>query len=116
MSIELAQPDLTEHLTVESDVMHCKHCGYKEQLKNPQSIDGFVKQMERFELNHEQCKPLPKTRGGTEHYFDGKGQEYAKGFDHGCDYLMVEIERYYKENASRDIALLILRLKGVSGK
>jgi hypothetical protein len=29
---------------------------------------------------------------------------------------MVEIERYYKENASRDIALLILHLKKVGGK
>jgi hypothetical protein len=24
--------------------------------------------------------------------------EYAKGFDHGCDYIIAEIEKWIKEN------------------
>lgn len=38
---------------------------------------------------------------------------YIKGFDHGCDYLVAEIERYMKENANTEqvLAPLLRALK-----
>jgi len=33
--------------------------------------------------------------------------EYIKGFDHGCDYIVAEIERYIKECNSHDALVLI---------
>jgi len=33
--------------------------------------------------------------------------EYIKGFDHGCDYIVAEIERYAKEANSRDALVLV---------
>jgi len=39
---------------------------------------------------------------------------YIKGFDHGCDYIVAEIERYMRETPDTEAALasLLLRLKG----
>ena len=39
---------------------------------------------------------------------------YIKGFDHGCDYIVAEIERYMKEHANTEqvLAPLLRRLKG----
>ena len=38
---------------------------------------------------------------------------YIKGFDHGCDYIVAEIERYMKEHANTEqvLAPLLRRLK-----
>ncbi len=38
---------------------------------------------------------------------------YIKGFDHGCDYIVAEIERYMKENANTEqvLAPLLRALK-----
>jgi len=33
--------------------------------------------------------------------------EYIKGFDHGCDYIVAEIERYTKEANSHDAMVLV---------
>jgi hypothetical protein len=33
--------------------------------------------------------------------------EYIKGFDHGCDYIVAEIERYIKEANSHDALVLV---------
>ena len=33
--------------------------------------------------------------------------EYIKGFDHGCDYIVAEIERYIKTDNSHDALALI---------
>jgi hypothetical protein len=33
--------------------------------------------------------------------------EYIKGFDHGCDYIVAEIERYIKTVNSHDALVLI---------
>jgi hypothetical protein len=33
--------------------------------------------------------------------------EYIKGFDHGCDYIVAEIERYIKEANSHDAMVLV---------
>lgn len=33
--------------------------------------------------------------------------EYIKGFDHGCDYIVTEIERQIKEANSHDAMVLI---------
>ena len=32
---------------------------------------------------------------------------YIKGFDHGCDYIVAEIERYIKECNSHDALVLV---------
>ena len=39
---------------------------------------------------------------------------YIKGFDHGCDYIVAEIERHMKEtpNTEQVLAPLLRRLKG----
>lgn len=37
--------------------------------------------------------------------------EYIKGFDHGCDYIVAEIERYIKTVNSHDALVLIDLLK-----
>jgi hypothetical protein len=39
---------------------------------------------------------------------------YIKGFDHGCDYIVAEIERYMRENDGSEqvLAALLRRLKG----
>ena len=37
--------------------------------------------------------------------------EYIKGFDHGCDYIIAEIERYIKESNSHDALVLIDLIK-----
>jgi hypothetical protein len=109
---------MNEHLTVEGSQMKCAHCGYIEQLKIPQTMDDFITQMERFDLNHDQCMPEPKPKAtGTEHYFNAEGKEYAKGFDHGCHYMLVEIERYERESHPNDrtILALIAHLKKAGG-
>lgn len=38
---------------------------------------------------------------------------YIKGFDHGCDYIVAEIERYMKETPNTEgvLAPLLRRLK-----
>ena len=33
--------------------------------------------------------------------------EYIKGFDHGCDYIVAEIERQIKEATSHDALVLV---------
>jgi len=33
--------------------------------------------------------------------------EYIKGFDHGCDYIVAEIERQIKEANSHDALVLV---------
>ena len=40
--------------------------------------------------------------------------EYIKGFDHGCDYIVAEIERYMKEHANTEqvLAPLLRVLRG----
>jgi len=37
--------------------------------------------------------------------------EYIKGFDHGCDYIVAEIERYIKEANSHDALVLVELVK-----
>jgi len=39
--------------------------------------------------------------------------EYIKGFDHGCDYIVTEIERYIKECNSHDALVLIDLIKRI---
>ena len=40
--------------------------------------------------------------------------EYIKGFDHGCDYIVAEIERHMRENEGTEqvLAALLRKLKG----
>jgi hypothetical protein len=39
---------------------------------------------------------------------------YIKGFDHGCDYIVAEIERHMRENDGTEVVLapLLRKLKG----
>ena len=39
---------------------------------------------------------------------------YLKGFDHGCDYIVAEIERHMRENPGTEAVLapLLRKLKG----
>ena len=80
----------TDHIITNTKTGHlvCQHCG--EEDKPPQMpcpINVIVDAMDHFESVHKDCKPpMPET----------VMSDYIKGFDHGCDYIVAEIERYIK--------------------
>jgi hypothetical protein len=39
--------------------------------------------------------------------YSDKDIDYIKGFDHGCDYIVAEIERQIKEANSHDALVLV---------
>lgn len=101
-----------DHLTVEGKTMICLHCGFKEQIKTPQRMDGFLSQLERFDFNHTDCKkPEPKKASD----YLTTMSDYAKGFDHGCDYIIHEIEQRAIKVSNQDALVLTLLLKHLKG-
>ena len=93
-----------DHVVAEGDIMHCTHCGFKQQIKMPVDIDGLLSQMDQFMAAHKNCQ-LPKGVPA-----EAAMSEYAKGFDHGCDYIVNEIEIWSTKH-SRDVGDLIAHLK-----
>jgi len=97
----------TDHIITNTKTGHfvCQHCG--EEDKPPQMpcpINVIVDAMDHFESVHKDCKPMPET----------VMSDYIRGFDHGCDYIVAEIERYTKASTSHDalvLAELLARLK-----
>jgi hypothetical protein len=68
----------------------------------PCPINVIMDAMDHFEEQHKDCKPETVM------------SDYIKGFDHGCDYIVAEIERYTKAANSHDalvLAELLARLK-----
>lgn len=98
---------MTQHIDyvlADGDRMHCTHCGFSSQIKMPASIDNILHQMDQFLAQHANC-PKPKDVPA-----EAVMTDYAKGFDHGCDYIVNEIEIWSKKH-SRDVGDLIAHLK-----
>jgi hypothetical protein len=93
-----------DHIVIEGRTMHCTHCGFKQQVKTPAPIEALLQQMDQFTAAHKDCQ-LPKGVPA-----EAAMSDYAKGFDHGCDYIVNEIEIWSKKHA-RDVGDLIAHLK-----
>jgi len=95
-----------EHLVLEGKTMKCLHCGFQQQVKMPETLENLVAQTEQFEFNHANCQ---KTEPKASDYLVTES-DYSKGFDHGCDYIMAEIERFDASNPGAPIKLLMRHL------
>ena len=65
--------------------MECKHCGFQQAVKMPDTIDSILAQFDVFIKAHEGCKS-PQSEAVM--------SDYIKGFDAGYGYVLNEIERY----------------------
>jgi hypothetical protein len=96
----------TDHIVHNSDTQHmeCQHCGFSQAIMMPDTIDSILTQFDAFTAAHETCKRPPA---------EAVMSEYIKGFDHGCDYIVAEIERYIKQYSDNKFALteLLAHLK-----
>ena len=87
--------------------MECKHCGFQQPLKMPDSIDSILAQMDTFIYYHKGCSaPALET----------VMSEYIKGFDAGYSYVLNEIEQWikahdYEPRAVWPVEQLLARLK-----
>jgi hypothetical protein len=83
----------------------CEFCGTEEAPPfMPAPIDVIIDAMDYFIDQHKDCKrPQSET----------VMSDYIKGFDHGCDYIVAEIERYIKAYPSEEFVLkeLLAHLK-----
>ena len=77
----------TDHMVhnVVTRRMECKHCGFQQAVKMPDTIDSILAQFDVFMWAHKGCK-APASEAVM--------SEYIKGFDAGCDYIVREIEAY----------------------
>jgi len=98
----------TDHIITNTKTgrLVCQHCKVEEAPPHmPCPINVIIDAMDHFESVHKDCKPpMPET----------VMSDYIKGFDHGCDYIVAEIERYTKAANSHDalvLAELLARLK-----
>ncbi len=97
----------TDHIISNSQTrcMECQHCGFTQAIKMPVPLDDLLSQFDAFMDAHKDCKRPPS---------EAVMSEYIKGFDHGCDYIVAEIERHMKEvpNTEQVLAPLLRHLKG----
>lgn len=91
--------------------MYCGHCGFRQALKMPAPIDGILSAMDAFLAAHKSCKAEP----GVKPLLTDDIQ-YIAGFDHGCDYVIHEIEQYTKKVTSHDALVLVELVKHLKGK
>jgi hypothetical protein len=98
----------TDHIITNTKTgrLVCQHCKVEEAPPHmPCPINVIIDAMDHFEEQHKDCKlPMPET----------VMSDYIKGFDHGCDYIVAEIERYIKAANSHDalvLSELLARLK-----
>lgn len=81
--------------------LECKHCGFQQAVKMPMAVSDMLTVMDTFQAAHKGCKaPIPEA----------VLSDYVKGFDHGCDYIIKEIELWEKE-VGQDLDVLIRHLK-----
>lgn len=92
----------TDHIIIEGNTMRCTHCGFKQQIKMPTAIDNLLQQMDQFTAAHKHCQALPPAEAVM--------SDYVKGFDHGCDYIVNEIQLWSTKHA-RDVGDLLAHLK-----
>ena len=97
----------TDHVITSSltGKFKCEFCGTEEAPPfMPAPIDTIIDAMDYFTEQHKDCKrPQAET----------VMSDYIKGFDHGCDYIVAEIERYIKTYPSEEFVLkeLLAHLK-----
>lgn len=100
----------TDHIVTNANTrcMECKHCGFQQALKMPDTIDSILTRMDAFIAAHKDCKaPISET----------VMSDYVKGFDHGCDYIVNEIEIFIKAHSEDPrfvgpVEILLAKLKG----
>jgi hypothetical protein len=96
----------TDHIVhnVQTQRMECKHCGFTQGVKMPDTIDNILAQFDAFIAVHEGCRaPASET----------VMSEYIKGFDAGYSYVLHQIEVYTKDYPSEAFVLaeLLAHLK-----
>lgn len=87
----------------------CEFCGVEEEPPfMPAPIDVIIDAMDYFIDQHKDCKPKPTVKP-----YSPDDINYIAGFDHGCDYIVAEIERFEREAPSfaKTIPALLARLK-----
>lgn len=94
----------TDHIILDSasHQYECKHCGTIQPPPHmPCAVNIIVDAIDVFVAAHKDCKaPIPEA----------VMSDYVKGFDHGCDYIIKEIELWEKE-VGQDLDVLIRHLK-----
>ena len=88
--------------------MECKHCGFQQAVKMPDTIDSILAQMDAFIGYHKGCKAPMK---------EAVMSEYIQGFDAGYAYVLNELEQYIAKANSHDAMALVqllayLKLEG----
>ena len=100
----------TDHTVYNSKVgcLECKHCNFQQIVKMPIAIDAMVSSMDAFAAAHKGCvAPIAEA----------VMSDYVKGFDHGCDYIVNEIETFIRDNCEDPrfigpVEILLAKLKG----
>jgi hypothetical protein len=98
----------TDHIVHNSNTqcMECQHCGFQQAVKMPAPIDAILGKFDAFTEAHKNCKaPIAEA----------VMSDYVKGFDHGCDYVVREIELWSTKH-SYDVIALLAHLKGEGDK
>ena len=99
-----------DHLIIDdNNVMLCKHCGTKQQVKvRSSSWDEIDDTFAKFQDFHKHCekpalapntrKPITGVDGvALQALTDAVNDGYHAGFDHGCDYILHEAEYWVRE-------------------
>jgi len=90
----MANEVFADHIIIDADTQSfkCLHCGAEEKPPfMPAPMNVVIDAMDVFLQDHKDCKMEPKT-------YTQEELEYIKGFDHGCDYMVAEIERWHEHN------------------
>jgi hypothetical protein len=93
----------TDHIVhnVVTRRMECKHCGFQQAVKMPDTIDSILAQFDVFIWAHKGCKaPASET----------VMSEYIKGFDAGYGYVLNEIE-CWQDEVGEDLHVLLAHLR-----
>ena len=100
----------TDHVVHNVNVgcLECKHCNFQQVIKMPIAIDDLLTVMDTFTAAHKGCiAPISEA----------VMSDYVKGFDHGCDYIVNEIETFIKAHSEDPrfvgpVEILLAKLKG----
>ena len=99
-----------DHLIInDNNVMLCKHCGTKQQVKvRSSSWDELDDTFAKFQDFHKHCeKPVAtntrKPITGVDEIakqalINAVNDGYHAGFDHGCDYILHEAKYWVRED------------------
>jgi hypothetical protein len=93
-----------DHLIIDdNNVMLCKHCGTKQQVKvRSSSWDELDDTFAKFQDFHKHCENPAKSIGegvneiAKQAFTNAVNDGYQTGFDHGCDYLVNEAEYWVR--------------------